>query len=573
MFLQQFMTAAAMFLLLFSAAVAGAKPSPRAHGHADLVVRNAVIYTVDAARSWAQALAVKDGRLVFVGDDAGLSRWIGPATKVVDGREKLILPGFHDTHVHLALAASRRQYCDLGYPKSLAATRQAITGCVEKASGSRWVLMSNPNTTVFANEGSMRDVLDAIEPSRPMVINGLHSSFANSPALEAAGITATTASPASGDILRDAKGKPTGILLETAQDLLYRHVPKLTEREVESGFRELLATLPAHGIVSVQELSGTGRYKLYASALAKGWLSVRVRHAQMLPGGTEVPPLESGSLAFIETAARHRDRWLNAGTVKIFVDGDLGDRTAALFEPYAGANPNRKRGDPIWAQHALNAWAKKLDAAGMQLHFHAMGDRAVHMALNAVEHARSVNGRRDARHQITHLHVISDEDLPRFRKLRVVANLQPYFAENIAYNTVMALELLGQQRHKTMFRFRDLLSNGAMIAASTDGPVASPLNPFVTIQAALTRQEPGSTEPPFSPEQRLTLPEVLAAYTIGGAYANFLDAESGSLEVGKWADFILLDRNLFDTPAEQIRDTSVLWTVVEGREVFRSSHW
>jgi len=573
MFLQQFMTAAALFLLHISAPVAGAGPSARADEHADLVVRNAVIYTVDAARSWAQALAVKDGRLVFVGDDAGLSRWMGPATKVVDGREKLVLPGFHDTHVHLALAASRRQYCDLGYPKSLPATRQAITACVKKSSGSRWVLMSNPNTTVFSNERSMREVLDAIELSKPMVINGLHSSFANSAALEVAGITATTASPAKGVILRDAKGEPTGTLLETAQDLLYKHVPKLTKGEVESGFRELLAALPAHGIVSVQELSGTGRSELYASALAKGWLSVRLRHAQMLLGGSEVPPLESGSHAFIETAARHRDRWLNAGAVKIFVDGDLGDRTAALFEPYKGVNPKRERGEPIWTQDALNAWTKKLDAAAMQLHFHAVGDRAVHMALNAIEHARSVNGPRDARHQITHLHVISDEDLPRFRKLRVVANLQPYFAENIAYNTVLALELLGPQRHKTMFRFRDLLSDGAMIAASTDGPVASPLNPFVTIQAALTRQEPGSTEPPFSPEQRLTLPEVLAAYTIGGAYANFLDAESGSLEVGKWADFILLDRNLFDTPAEQIRDTSVLWTVVEGREVFRASRW
>lgn len=535
---------------------------------AELVVRNAAIYTMDAGRSWAQALAVRDGRIVFVGDDAEASRWTGPATKVVDAGGKLILPGFHDTHVHLALSASRRQYCDLGYPKTLAAMREAIVACAKNATGG-WVLMSNPNTTVFPAGRPVRELLDTIEAERPMVINGLHSSFANSAALRLAGITATTANPPDGEILRDAGGTPR----ETAQDLLYEHVPQLTPEEVASAFRELLATLPRHGIVSVQELSGSVRSDLYARALAEGWLTVRLRHGQMLLGGADTPPLQSGSKTIAETAARFRTRWLHAGAVKIFVDGDLGDRTAALFEPYAGNDPKAARGEPIWTQDELNAWAKTLDAAGMQLHFHAMGDRAVHMALNAVEHAQNVNGRRDARHQITHLHVISDADLPRFRKLRVVANVQPYFAENIEYNTVLAVELLGPQRHKRMFRFRDLLASGAIVAASTDGPVASPLSPFISIQAALTRQEPGSIEPPFLPEQRLTLPEVLAAYTIAGAYANFLESESGSLEVGKWADFVLLDRNLFETPVAGIRDTRVLWTVLEGREAFRAGHW
>lgn len=574
MYMQQLKRAVALVSLFSCAAPAVAERSVAQNTKsAQLVVRNAVIYTVDAARSWAQALAVKNGRIVFVGDDADVSRWIGPATKVVDAGGRLILPGFHDTHVHLALSASRRQYCDLGYPKTLPAMRESIAACVKKANVSGWVLMSNPNTTVFPTDRPVRDLLDTFDHERPMVINGLHSSFANSAALARAGITAGTANPPHGEILREPDGTPNGTLRETAQDLLYKHVPALAPEEVEAEFRELLATLAAQRVVSVQELSSSSRSALYSRALAKGWLTVRLRHGQMLLGGAEAPRPESGTKAFSETAAQFRTRWLNAGTVKIFVDGDLGDRTAALFEPYEGSNTKRERGEPIWTQDELNVWAKKLDAAGLQLHFHAMGDRAVHMALNAIEHAQNANGRRDARHQITHLHVIADADVPRFRKLRVVANVQPYFAENIAYNTVLALELLGAQRHKAMFRFRDLLSGGAMIAASTDGPVASPLNPFVSIQAALTRQEPGSTEPPFLPDQRLTLPEVLAAYTIGGAYANFLDADSGSLQAGKWADFVLLDRNVFDTPVEKIRDIGVLWTVVEGREVFRSNRW
>jgi predicted amidohydrolase YtcJ len=540
---------------------------------ADLVVRNAAVYTVDATRSWAQALAVKAGRIVFVGSDRDAAGWIGPATGVVDAQGRLILPGFHDTHVHLALAAGRRQWCDLGYPRSMEATREAMAACVSRATGRQWVLMTNPNTAVFPADGPGVEFLDSVVADRPMVVNALHSSFANSAALRVAGITAATPDPPKGFIARDAAGRPTGALRESAQDLLYKHVPKPSPQELATHFREVLSELPGHGIVSVQELSGRGRAEFYAEALAKGRMTVRMRHGQMLLGGAEAPPLEVGGKLFAETACRHDGRWLNAGTVKVFVDGDLGDHTAALSEPYADADGKGRRGEPIWSQEELNAWATKLDAAGLQLHFHAMGDRAVHMALNAVERAQEVNGRRDSRHQITHLHLIAPADLPRFRKLGVIANIQPYFAENIEYNTVLALKLLGPVRHRWMFRFRDLAESGAVLAISTDGPVASPLNPFVSLQAALTRSEPGSKAPAFYPEQRLTLPEAIAAYTIGGAYANFLDGESGSLEAGKWADFIMLDRNLFETEKEEVRHAKVLWTVIEGREAFRAKDW
>ena len=555
------------------ATISLARPASSQENRADLVVRNAVIYTVDATRSWAQALAVKEGRIVFVGADRDTAAWIGPATKVVDAGGRLILPGFHDTHVHLALSASRRQWCDLGYPKTLAATRAAISQCVRKAKGEAWVLMTNPNTAVFSSAGPGREFLDSLVSDRPMVINALHSSFANSAALKLAGITASTADPAKGLIVRDENGRPTGTLRETAQDVLYRHVPKPSPSELAAYFRDALAELPGYGIVSVQELSGRARADLYGEALASEWLTARMRHGQMLLGGAEAPPLDEGSELFAETARQYRGRWLNAGTVKVAVDGDLGDHTAALSSPYSDADGKGRRGEPIWTQEELSAWAARLDAAGIQLHFHAMGDRAVHMALNAVEHAQKVNGRRDARHQITHLHLIAPGDLPRFRKLGVVANIQPYFAENIEYNTVLALKLLGPERHRWMFRFRDLLESGAIVAISTDGPVASPLNPFVSIQAALTRSEAGSKEPPFYPEQRLTLSEAIVAYTIAGAYANFLEEESGSLEKGKWADFVLLDRNLFEIDKDQIRDARILWTVVEGKERFKASGW
>lgn len=540
---------------------------------ADLVVKNASIYTMDAARSWKQALAVKNGRLVFIGSDSDIKKWIGSKTKVVDAEGKLILPGFHDTHVHLALAAVRRQWCDLGYPKTLAATRDAISGCIKESAGKSWILLTNPNMAVFPPDGPELKFLDNLASDRPLVVNALHSSLANSAALKIAGITTSTSDPSNGIIVRDASGNPTGTLRGTAQDLLYRVVPRPTDKEIAENFRKIMDELPGYGIVSVQELSGRNRAEFYSDALSKGWLKVRVRHGQMLLSGAEKPAVKSGKEEFLRNATRFQGRWLNAGTVKIFVDGDLGDKTAALFEPYLGDNTDKNRGEPNWTQKELNHWTSQLDAEGIQLHFHAMGDRAVHMALNAIEHSQTVNGRRDSRHQITHLHLIASADLPRFRKLGVIANIQPYFAENIEYNTVRALELLGPERHRLMFRFRDLSESGAILAASSDGPVASPLNPFVSIQSALTRREAGSTAPAFFPEQRLTLPEVLAAYTIGGAYANFLEKESGSLEAGKLADFILVDQNLFEIDQEDIHRTKVLWSVIEGRELFRNETW
>lgn len=553
---------------LLSACAPAALRAP-AQRPADLVVRGARIYTVDTLGPWAEALAVRGGRLVFLGADSTAGAWIGPATRVVDAGGRLILPGFHDAHAHLVMMAGRRQWCDLGYPSTLQATRDSLAACVARSAGRPWVLAMNPNTAVFPQTGPPSGFLDSLVADRPMVVNALHSSFANGAALALAGVTAATPDPEDGRIVRDAAGRPTGTLIETAQALVLAHVPRPSADEHAASLAQVLAELPRYGVVSVQDPTGWHRAPLYAAALATGQTTARVRLAQVLEWGPDAPALEEGVARFVETARRHASGSLNAGTVKIFVDGDLGDRTAALLEPYADAGSDGWRGEPIWSPDELNAWAVRLDAAGLQMHFHAVGDRAVRMALDAVSHARTVNGPRDARHQITHLHLVSTEDLPRFRSLGVVANVQPYFAENIDYNTVRALELLGPERQRLMFRFRDLVRAGAALAATSDATAAPP-NPLVGIRAALTRREARSEAPAFLPEQRLTLPEVLAAYTIGGAYANFLDDVSGSLEVGKWADLVMLDRNLFELAPDEIEEARVLWTLVEGREVYRA---
>lgn len=532
---------------------------------ADLVVRNARIYTVDAAHPWATALAVKSGRLVVVGSDADVTSWIGPRTRVHDAAGKLILPGFHDTHVHLSLTTSKRHWCDLGYPLTWAATEHAIRTCVDAAGTQPWVLISNANTAVIPVQGLTVRELDGFERERPLVIDAVHSSFANSAALRAANITSRTPDPSDGIIIRDVAGAPTGTLKEGAKLVMEASIPKQSAKEFDKVFRELGRELARAGIVSVQELTSMTAADYYADAVSRGWLSCRVRYGQIIGSGARTPT-ELEIEHFLAIGRRFHSRWFDANAIKIYVDGDLGDRTAALVEPYLGST---ERGLTLWTQDALDRLAARFDAAGMQLHFHAVGDRAIRMALDAIEHARRVNGTRDARHQIAHLHLVATEDLPRFAQLGVVANVQPYFATNIEYNTRRALELLGAERHRRMFRFADLRAQGARVVASSDMPV-SPVSPLVSFEAAVTRRERGIDAPAFLPEQRLSLPEVIEAFTLGGAYANFLDRDSGSLEVGKFADFVMLDQNLFVIEPDRIDETKVLWTVIEGREVYRA---
>lgn len=541
--------------------------STLAHGgeSADMVVRNARIYTVDPARPWAEALAVKDGRIVFVGAEQDVGSWIGRRAQVNDAKDRLIVPGFHDTHVHMALTASKRHWCDLGYSQTAESTEQAIARCVAASDGKAWVLMANANTAALPAAGMRAGYLDSVERDRPLVVDAIHSSFANSEALRRAGIDTNTPDPVACIIVRDDAGRPTGTLRESAKLMMEAKIPLQSAQEFTSNVRDVLGEMVRHGVVSVQELTSMVPARFYADALEQGWLSTRVRFGQIIQGGDKAPSADELA-AYMVTGQRYRSRWLNANTIKLYVDGDLGDQTAALLEGYQGS---AGRGDPIWHQEQLDALVTRFDAAGMQVHLHAVGDRAVRMALDAIEQAQRVNGRRDARHQITHLHVIDDQDLARFAQLGVIANVQPYFATNIGYNTDRALELLGPERHRRMFRFRDLRMNGARLAVSTDTPV-SPINPMVSIQAAVTRAETGVDAPAFHPEQRLSLAEALEAYTLGGAYANFLDNESGSLEVGKMADFVMLDQNLFEIPTNRIEETRILWTVLEGRDAYRS---
>lgn len=552
------------FRLAFAAAILAcqaANAQPR--GNADLVVYNAAIYTVDPKQPWARALAVREGRIIFVGSDEGAARHIGASTRVIDSRGHFIMPGFHDAHVHLSLTASKRRWCDLGYPSSLQLTRERLSDCVRAATGKPWVLARNANTAVLPTMGPELAFWDSIAADQPLYVDAVHSGYANSAAIKAAGVSATTLDPAGGVIVRDELGHPTGTFRETAKPLIEQRVPEPSEAEFTSDFEAAAARLPSYGIVSIQELTSLRTPEFFDAAQTRGKLPVRVRFGHILDPQT-TPPDKKSVATLAAPSKIYKSSRLRAGVIKIFVDGDLGDQTAALLQPYVGS---RSSGVPLWQPQMLKEWVVALDEAGLQLHFHAIGDRAVRMALDAVEHAQTRNGRHDARHQITHLHLVSAEDLPRFKELGVIANIQPSFATDIAWNTERVLELVGPQRHATMFRFRDLLASGAELAGSTDTPISSP-DARVTVETAVTRREPDLPGKPFLPDQSLSRVDAIKLATIGGARANLLDRESGSLSVGKKADFVMFESNLFEVPARDIHKVQILRTVIDGRDAY-----
>lgn len=543
--------------------------------YADLVVRGARVFTADAERPEAEAFAVKDGQLVYVGADAGVAAWIGTGTRVVEAEGRLITPGFHDTHVHLAQAASEREWCYLDEPETLAATVAALERCAEE-SDRPWLLVNDMNPGVFPPNGPPRGFLDSIDADRPVWVSrvGGHEAYVNQRVLDLAEIDASTPDPPNGTIIRDPDGRPTGTLRGAAMSLAERRLshlwPEPTPEEVQAWLRDELESAVRFGIVSVQEIPGYGTdiEALYDGVLGAEQGLPRLRFAQRLFEYAEDGADVASRIArAVEVARRLESRGVRADAIKVFVDGDFGPQTAALTQPYSDPSEPGWRGEPYFTQDELNEIATLADAEGFQLHFHAIGDRAVRMALDAIEHARATNGVRDARHQITHLHLTDTGDLQRFRALGVVANVQPIFADNHSYNAVVTRDLLGPARNGRMHRFRDLLAAGAKLVVSTDYPMLL-LDPLETMQIALTRREPDSEEPAFLPEQRLELDEVLMAYTAGGAFANFIDADSGSLEVGKSADFAMFDRDLFRTAPDALTNARVIWAVIGGSDVF-----
>ena len=542
-------------------------------GPADLVLTGGHVHTVDPAKPRAEAVAVRGERIVAVGSAADIAELRRPRTRVIDLAGRLLLPGFQDAHIHPIFAGVDRLQCDLREARGRDGVLAAIRAYVAAHPDDEWVIGSGWSMADFENGTPLREDLDAIVPDRPAFFPNRdgHSAWVNTKALELAGIDRDTQDPDDGRIERDRDGTATGSLHEGAAQLVERLMPPLTASLMEEGLRLAQAYLHSLGITAWQDaIVRPDDHAVYRAAAAAGWLTARVEAAMWWDrerGDDQVDELVERSRT--GTVGR-----LRSTSVKLMQDGVLETFTGAMIDPYLGADgqPGDRRGISFIDPERLPGWVTRLDAAGLQPHFHAIGDRAVRECLDAVAAARRANGPTDTRPHIAHIQVIHPDDVPRFSELDVVANAQPYWACHEGQMDELTIPFLGPERATWQYPFRSLLDAGARLAMGSDWSVSTP-NPLLEMEVAVTRvsDESRGIRPPFLPGQVLTLTEAVRAFTAGSAWVNHLDTETGTIEAGKLADLTVIDRDLFADGAGPIGEGRVLGTWVGGTAVHETA--
>ena len=537
---------------------------------ADLVLLDGRVETMDGGRRTAPALAVRAGRILAVGGASGVARLAGPRTRRIDLRGRTVLPGFQDAHVHVAIAAAGFAGCRLhDLPPTAEAYLAAIAAYASRRPEAPWVLGDGWYLAAFPGGTPTAAQLDHVVPDRPafFVNRDIHAAWVNTRAMEVAGITARTPDPPHGRIERGPDGAPSGTLHESAVDLVRPLAPAPSQEERVQGLGDAQAYLHRLGITAWQDAWVTpadlAAYRLFAE---RGRLTGRVTACQWWDrerGGEQIDELVEGRR--VSTIGR-----LQAATVKIMQDGVAENQTAAMLWPYRAADGalTADTGLSFIDPPALERHVQRLDALGFQVHFHAIGDRAVREVLDALEAARRVNGTNDRRHHVAHLQVVDPADRPRFRALGATATIQPYWACHDPQMDVLTWPFLPPERAALQYPFHSLLAAGARLAGGSDWTVSTP-DVLAEVEVAVTRVSPEHRDqPPFLAAESLTLIEALAAFTCGSAYVNHLDDMTGTLEVGKLADLVVLDRDLTGPDAGLPGDARVLLTLSEGQVVF-----
>ena len=556
----------AAVLLALTSTTTGCRPEPDTS--ADLVLRNAFVYTVDSVHPRAQAVAVRDGRIVYVGSDSGVAAVVGARTEVLDLAGRMVLPGFNDTHVHPVSGGIELGECNLTPAESLEEVTRIVRECAASGAPGEWVRGGGFPLPVFRNGSPTRALLDSLVPNGPAFFTSsdAHSAWVNSRALELAGVTRATADPVNGRIERDASGAPAGTLRETAIDLVSARLPAYTDDDYLAGLARGLSMAARFGITSLQEASADEPVvRAYARADSLGRLTVRALvnlHVDPSRGAEQVVQLAALRTRY----ARGLVRPIGA---KIFMDGVIEGQTAALLAPYVD-RPGYL-GELNVSPGRMDSLVQSLDSAGFSVHVHAIGDRAIRTALDAFEAQRARDGGAGPRHVIVHLQLFDPADIPRFAALGVVASFQPLWAYYDSYMRDLTEPRLGPARSTHQYPIASLVRSGAVVAAGSDWSVSS-MNPLEAIQVAVThRALDDSTGPPWLPAERIDLATALHLYTLGGAVASGEDALTGSITVGKAADLVVLSDDLFSRSVHQIARSRVLLTMLAGRTVYRDS--
>jgi predicted amidohydrolase YtcJ len=536
---------------------------------ADIIIIHGKVYTLNAAQPWAQAVAIRDGKIVQVGDDAEVQK-LYQGKETIDAGGRLVLPGFVDSHIHFLDGSLSLGRVNLAGAEGIAGIQQKLREYAASHPGKDWIRGRGWDYAMFGAAAlPHKKYLDEVFPDRPAFIEGYdgHTYWANSRALALAGITKKTPDPANGTIVHDPKtGEPTGALKESAANLIAKITPKPTRDEKLTALRAGMKWANENGLTRVHSAGGDfEELSLFDELRCNGDQTVRFYIAYFL----NPPELQRKDLDTIEAARqKYHDEWIDTDAVKMMVDGVIESHTAAMLAPYSD-DPSAK-GKLFWNPQKYTAAIAELDKRGFQLFTHAIGDYGIRTALDAYENAGKVNHTQDRRSRIEHIESIDSADIPRFGKLGVIASMQPLHSyPNFDTLNVWARNI-GPDRASRAWVWKSIAAAGGRLSFGSDWPVVT-LNPWEGVQTAVTRQTTqGKPEAGFVPEQRLTVAETIEGYTLGAAYAGRREKTEGSIEPGKLADLIVVSQNLFEIDPHRIVDTKVVTTVVAGRVVHRS---
>ena len=529
---------------------------------ASLVIDGVTVWTGNSEQPWADAVAVQGENIIAVGSRDEINLLIDDDTLVVQAPGAMLVPGFIDAHVHLIDSGSTLAAVQLRDAHSRDEFIRRIEDFATHSEVGAWITGGTWDHTNWGGELPSREWIDAVTPDNPVWVMRLdgHMGVANSLALNMAGVDAMTADMAGGEIVRDAQGKPTGVLKDNAMRLVSSIIPEPTDRQLDDSLDAAMRYLASNGVTSVHDMFDV----TFDSWRGLAVLRRAEKNNTLITRVYSVTPLVEWQMLVedIEKNGRGTD-WLRTGGVKGLMDGSLGSHTAAFLEPYTDT-PDES-GFLLYPLDDFRTWIAGADAAQLQLHVHAIGDKAIRDLLDIYATTAEVNGPRDRRMRVEHAQHIGPDDLPRFKELGVIASMQPYHAID---DGRWAEGVIGEERAQTTYAFRSLIDNGVRVAFGSDWYVA-PASPLLGIYAAVTRRTLEGKHPEgWIPQQKISVEQALRAYTVEGAYASFEEDRKGMLKAGMLADMTLIDRVISDIPPQDIRNARVLKTIVGGQVVF-----
>ena len=540
---------------------------------ADTVLKNGSVYTVNEKQKWAEAVAVKDSGIVFVGDNEAAENYIGTATRVIDLQQKMVLPGFIDSHAHPIMGEVNILFdVNLYDGESLQEYLEAVGNYIKTNPDAEFITGYGWSNTVFSNRGPLASDLDAVSTDIPIALHSAdyHSIWANSKAIELAGVDKTTEDPAGGVIERLAAGEPSGTFRENAQEIMKAVIPEPSVAQYKEALKSYQNKAVRLGITSSYEA-----WVMPESNMLKAYREADADHELLINMFSAVAPSpvdpEKG-LEFIRRGnLSNGNRKFHVKHIKLFIDGVVEGKTAMLKQPYD--NKTDFTGEPVWKEDLLRTVTEAADKNGFDMHFHVIGDAAVEKMLDLLDELDRVNGNTGRRTIAAHIQLINDADISRLTGHDVVFSSNPFWHYKApGYFEDIEVKYLGEARANTEYPLNSLISKGVVTSAGSDYPISPDPSPLLGIRIGMTRQDPDAEtvteEDTLNIDERVSLEEMIRCFTINGAYANRLEDQLGSIETGKRADMVILSRNIFEVSAESISAVEIEATMADGTFIY-----